>query len=185
MRERRGERTRRAILEAAENLFADQGFAETRLEDVAKAVGIRRSSLIYYFPTKPDLYDALLATVLGELLARTQNRHHRFSRSARSCMNRLSHCRRIRLNTNGACVIPGSHEEGQVGTKEPLDEQLKCQPEPPADDTHAEDDRHEEHACRLRQLAKVIQPDRLVDDGYGEAQRKHQKESLRPMQLDR
>ncbi len=66
----RGERTRRAILEAAEILFARKGFAGTRLEDVAGAVGIRRPSILYYFPDKAQLYDAVLSDVMGGLLDR-------------------------------------------------------------------------------------------------------------------
>ena len=68
----RSERTRAAILEAAEALFAERGFAETRLEDVAAAVGIRRASIVYYFADKPALYDAVLADVFAGLLARIE-----------------------------------------------------------------------------------------------------------------
>ena len=59
----RSERTRAAILVAAEALFAERGFSETRLEDVAAAVGIKRASIVYYFADKPALYDAVLADV--------------------------------------------------------------------------------------------------------------------------
>ena len=69
----RAERTRAAILHAAEGLFAERGFAASRLEDVAERVGIRRASIFYYFPDKPALYDAVLASALGELLARTSS----------------------------------------------------------------------------------------------------------------
>jgi TetR/AcrR family transcriptional regulator len=68
----RAERTRAAILEAAERLFAERGFASTRLEDVAEAVGIRRASIVYYFRDKSELYDAVLADVLGALRARLE-----------------------------------------------------------------------------------------------------------------
>ena len=68
----RSERTRASILGAAEALFAERGFAETRLEDVAAAVGIRRASIVYYFADKPALYDAVLADVFGGLLARIE-----------------------------------------------------------------------------------------------------------------
>jgi TetR/AcrR family transcriptional regulator len=63
----KAERTRAAILEAAEQLFAERGFAATRLEDVAERVGIRRASIVYYFRDKPELYDAVLAHVLDGL----------------------------------------------------------------------------------------------------------------------
>ena len=68
----RSERTRSAILAAAEALFAERGFAETRLEDVAAAVGIRRASIVYYFADKPALYDAVLVDVFAGLLARIE-----------------------------------------------------------------------------------------------------------------
>lgn len=61
----RAERTRARILGAAEVLFAERGLTGTRLEDVAEAVGIRRASIVYYFRDKGELYEAVLADVLG------------------------------------------------------------------------------------------------------------------------
>ena len=66
----RAERTRGSILVAAELLFAERGFAGARLEDIAARVGIRRASLLYYFRDKLELYDAVLAGLLGALHAR-------------------------------------------------------------------------------------------------------------------
>jgi len=68
----RAERTRAAILRAAETLFAEAGFSATRLEDVAAAVGIRRASLFYYFRDKAELYEAVLGDVLGGLRERLE-----------------------------------------------------------------------------------------------------------------
>jgi TetR/AcrR family transcriptional regulator len=68
----RSERTRAAILAAAEALFAERGLAATRLEDVAATVGIRRASIFYYFADKAALYDAVLADVFDGLLARIE-----------------------------------------------------------------------------------------------------------------
>lgn len=65
--ERRGERTRHALVTSAEALFAERGFEATRLEDVALAVGIKRASIVYYFRDKAELYDAVLAHVFGGL----------------------------------------------------------------------------------------------------------------------
>jgi len=53
-------------------LFAERGFAATRLEDVAERVGIRRASIVYHYRDKAELYDAVLASVLGDLLARVE-----------------------------------------------------------------------------------------------------------------
>ena len=66
----RAERTRAAILTAAEAVFAEKGFAAARLEDVAVQVDIRRASLVYYFRDKRALYEAVLENLLGELLRR-------------------------------------------------------------------------------------------------------------------
>ena len=63
----RAEKTRAAVLDAAEDLFAERGFDATRLEDIAERVGIRRASIVYYFKDKRELYDAVLASVFGGL----------------------------------------------------------------------------------------------------------------------
>ena len=68
----RAERTRAAVLEAAEGIFAEKGFAATRLEDVADRVGIRRASIVYYFKDKQELYHAVLASVFGGLLEKIE-----------------------------------------------------------------------------------------------------------------
>ncbi len=68
----RAQRTRASILAAAEALFAERGFAATRLEDVAERVGIRRASIVYYFRDKTELYDAVLESVFGDLLMRVE-----------------------------------------------------------------------------------------------------------------
>jgi AcrR family transcriptional regulator len=59
-RTRRGERTAERILDAAEALFAERGFAGTTLRDVAAAVGIRNPSLYNHFAGKDELYAAVL-----------------------------------------------------------------------------------------------------------------------------
>lgn len=60
LRTARGERTRERILDAAEALFADHGFAGTALRDVAAAVGLRTPSLYNHFESKDELYAAVL-----------------------------------------------------------------------------------------------------------------------------
>jgi TetR/AcrR family transcriptional regulator len=65
----RASRTRGAVLEAAEDLFAARGFDATRLEDIAERVGIRRASIVYYFKDKRQLYEAVLGDVFGALHA--------------------------------------------------------------------------------------------------------------------
>ena len=69
----RAEKTRRSILDAAESLFAEHGFAATRLEDIATRVGIRRASMVYHFKDKKALHDAVLSDVLSGLYERIRD----------------------------------------------------------------------------------------------------------------
>lgn len=68
----RGARTAARILDAAEDLFAERGYAGTTLRDVADRVGLRIPSLYNHFASKDALYAAVLARGIGpvvELLA--------------------------------------------------------------------------------------------------------------------
>ena len=59
-RRRKGERTAERVLDAAEALFAQRGYAGTTLRDVAAKVGLRTPSLYNHFPNKESLYAAVL-----------------------------------------------------------------------------------------------------------------------------
>jgi TetR/AcrR family transcriptional regulator len=64
----KADRTRAAVLDAAEGLFARRGYAATRLEDVAEAVGVKRAALFYHFRDKQALYDAVLERAFAPLV---------------------------------------------------------------------------------------------------------------------
>jgi TetR/AcrR family transcriptional regulator len=59
-RRRRSDRTRLAILTAAERNFAEAGLAGARTERIAAAAGVNKAMLYYYFRSKEDLYQAVL-----------------------------------------------------------------------------------------------------------------------------
>ena len=61
-----GLRTRAEIIAAAEHHFAERGFRDTHLGDIAAEVGIRRPSLSYHFAEKHELYTAVIETVFGD-----------------------------------------------------------------------------------------------------------------------
>lgn len=63
-RERDAERTREAILEAAERLFAEQGYEGTSLEVIGRHAGVSRGTPRYFFGAKQALYQAVLARAL-------------------------------------------------------------------------------------------------------------------------
>ena len=68
-RQARGDATRRQILDVAERIFADIGYGAARLDHVAELVGIRRPSIIYYFPGKQQLYDEVEADIFASMHA--------------------------------------------------------------------------------------------------------------------
>ncbi len=59
----------RALLEAAEAIFAEQGFSGATTAAIAKRAGVPKANLHYYFPTKEALYRAVVERVLTAWLA--------------------------------------------------------------------------------------------------------------------
>ena len=68
-RERRKEARPGELLEAALDLFVEKGFAATRSEEVAARAGVSKGTLFLYFPSKEELFKA----VVRENLARQVN----------------------------------------------------------------------------------------------------------------
>jgi TetR/AcrR family transcriptional regulator len=54
----------RALLEAAEQVFAEEGFAGATTAAIARRAGVPKANLHYYFATKDALYRAVVARVL-------------------------------------------------------------------------------------------------------------------------
>lgn len=59
---------RARILEAAREEFAAKGFAATRLENVARRVGISRAALYLAFDSKEAMFRALVSEVITEIM---------------------------------------------------------------------------------------------------------------------
>jgi TetR/AcrR family transcriptional repressor of mexJK operon len=55
------------ILEAAKTRFAHYGFSKVTMEEIASDVELGKASLYYYFPTKEDLFRAVIASEQDEL----------------------------------------------------------------------------------------------------------------------
>jgi TetR/AcrR family transcriptional regulator len=56
-----GERRRTTIVEEAIRQFGTEGYAGASLESIAQVVGVRKQTLLYYFPNKDALLEACLA----------------------------------------------------------------------------------------------------------------------------
>lgn len=59
-RERRKEARPGELLEAALDLFVEKGFAATRAEEVAARAGVSKGTLFLYFPSKEELFKAVV-----------------------------------------------------------------------------------------------------------------------------
>lgn len=64
---RNPERSRAAILDAAERLFADQGYDATSLTQVGAAAGVSRGTPGYFFGSKAELYRTVLDRSFAEV----------------------------------------------------------------------------------------------------------------------
>lgn len=58
--------TRQIILEKALELFTDKGYEGSSMEDIAKAVGIRKASLYAHFDGKESIFAAVFEDILKE-----------------------------------------------------------------------------------------------------------------------
>jgi AcrR family transcriptional regulator len=84
----------RDILDTARSLFKKSGFKKTTMGDIARNLGKAKSSLYYYYPSKEDIFEAVLHTEMDELL----NQIHQSIRHAASSKEKLTIYCRCRLN---------------------------------------------------------------------------------------
>ncbi|WP_319449814.1 MULTISPECIES: TetR/AcrR family transcriptional regulator [unclassified Mycobacterium] len=68
--EHKDEGRRAAILAAATKLFAEQGFRETNLNQIAEELGFRRQAVYHYFPSKEEILYELVAAA-GEAMTQS------------------------------------------------------------------------------------------------------------------
>ena len=69
--DRRRERTRQRVLDAARALIAEKGVAGLRIQDITEQADIALGSFYNYFATKDDLVEAVVTESLSELGATT------------------------------------------------------------------------------------------------------------------
>ncbi len=62
------EKNRAAILEAALNVFSQAGFRGATLDQIARASGLSKPNLLYYFRSKEEIHNTLLSELLGNWL---------------------------------------------------------------------------------------------------------------------
>jgi AcrR family transcriptional regulator len=70
--ERRKEARPAEIVAAALQLFADRGFAATRLEDVATVAGVSKGTVYLYFESKEQLFEAVVREAIAPNIDRAE-----------------------------------------------------------------------------------------------------------------
>ena len=81
------DRTRRALLDAADSAFGSRGWARTRVEDIAQSAGVSAATAYNHFPTKHALLAQVYAPIVNPLLrppARTSRRPDRWWKHCRT-----------------------------------------------------------------------------------------------------
>ncbi|MFW8593320.1 TetR family transcriptional regulator C-terminal domain-containing protein [Cribrihabitans neustonicus] len=61
-------KNRAAILEAALDVFSTHGFRGATVDQIASAAGLSKPNLLYYFPSKEEMFNALMAGLLDTWL---------------------------------------------------------------------------------------------------------------------
>ena len=61
------------ILAGAKTLFGRHGLKKTTMEDIATAAGKGKSTLYYYFPSKKEIFEAVVESEMKNLVKRLRN----------------------------------------------------------------------------------------------------------------
>ena len=79
------------LLDAALSLFVEKGFAATRVEEVAHRAGVSKGTLFLYFPSKEELFKAVVRETIGGRFAEWNEELDRFEGDTASLVRQLMH----------------------------------------------------------------------------------------------
>lgn len=104
-RERRKEARPGELLEAALDLFVEKGFAATRVEEVAARAGVSKGTLFLYFPSKDELFKAVVRENLSGRFVEWNNDFETFQGSTHDMMTYCMHSWWERVGSTKAAGI--------------------------------------------------------------------------------
>ena len=85
-RQRRKDARPQELLDAALALFVDKGFAATRAEEVAACAGVSKGTLYRYYPSKEELFKAVVRNCLVARIAEGVDRVEQHQGSVRELL---------------------------------------------------------------------------------------------------
>jgi len=94
------------LLAAALDLFVEKGFAATRVEEVAARAGVSKGTLFLYFPSKEELFKAVVRENMSSRFAEWNDEFDRFEGSTRDMLRHCLFSWWERLGTTKASGIP-------------------------------------------------------------------------------
>ncbi|MCE3273229.1 MAG: transcriptional regulator, TetR family [Ramlibacter sp.] len=103
-RERRKEARPGELLDAALDLFVERGFAATRSEEVAARAGVSKGTLFLYFPSKEELFKAV---VRENISGRFSEWNEEFEAFEGSTPDMVRYCMRVWWERIGATRASG------------------------------------------------------------------------------
>lgn len=123
----------RDIVDTARGLFRKSGFKKTTMGDIARSLGKAKSSLYYYYPSKEDIFEAVLHAEMDELLCQI-NQSVRNATTSKEKLIIYCRCRLIKLNELCNLSDALKSEIGELHELHCIMTNLKCQ----FDTTHVE-----------------------------------------------
>ncbi len=90
-RQRRKEARPQELLDAALALFVEKGFAATRTDEVAQRAGVSKGTLYLYFPSKEDLFKAVVRQSLVSVITEGREALARYEGSSADLLRTMLH----------------------------------------------------------------------------------------------
>ena len=91
VRQRRKQARPQELLDAALELFVEKGFAATRSEEVARLAGVSKGTLYLYFPSKEELFKAVVRSNISALITEGQQIADQFDGPSAQLLRLLLH----------------------------------------------------------------------------------------------
>jgi len=104
-RQRRKAARPQELLEAALTLFVEKGFAATRAEEVARLAGVSKGTLYLYYPSKEELFKAVVRAHLTEVIAQGSEIVDHFEGPTSELLHLLAHTWWTRVGASKASGI--------------------------------------------------------------------------------